>query len=229
MSQVHTPAPCDSIVLLSRNRHYQIQVVGAFLASGIPVCALATIPEAQAAVNERSCRCLLVDTMGLDGETLSELETLEGASPLAVVRITRSRHRVLALEATRNPDGLLTSEDLRKFYRLLGTRPARRVKMPGLHFDMERLQLLRSPDAQVPMPPRELELLRILCELNGNVASSQRIFDALWGRVFGSISSVTVHVFRLRSRLHRLTGDKLICSAGKKGYYIPSEKLEHLY
>jgi DNA-binding response OmpR family regulator len=66
--------------------------------------------------------------------------------------------------------------------------------------DMETAQVFRE-GARVPVAPREFALLRYLLERNGKPAAPEEIYHAVWGNDYGDLTSVAVHIQRLRRKL----------------------------
>ncbi len=66
--------------------------------------------------------------------------------------------------------------------------------------DMKTSRVFRN-GARVPVPPREFALLRFLLERQGRPATPDEIYHAVWGNDYGDLTSVAVHIQRLRRRL----------------------------
>jgi len=61
--------------------------------------------------------------------------------------------------------------------------------------------VLRRDKERVGLTPRELELLKYLAERPGKTMSPENIYGEVWGREFGDISTVAIHVRRLRKKI----------------------------
>lgn len=72
-------------------------------------------------------------------------------------------------------------------------------------------------DREVALPPKELELLRLLVSLEGKVASHEVIEDALWPRQVVSYASLARCVYSLRKHLDA-EGETYIQTVPKRGY-----------
>ncbi|MGW5386727.1 response regulator transcription factor [Nocardia sp. NPDC003963] len=62
-------------------------------------------------------------------------------------------------------------------------------------------------DTPVPLTPREFDLLVFLLRNPGQVFSREELLEQVWGWDFGDLSTVTVHIKRLRAKLgprHRI-------------------------
>ncbi|MFP4066551.1 MAG: response regulator transcription factor [Spirochaetaceae bacterium] len=84
--------------------------------------------------------------------------------------------------------------------------PPRRIPLGDVEVDLDTARVHHSGlDAREQQPvtlaPRELALLRFLFERDGTPASSAEIYEAVWGKAYGDLSSVAVHIQRLRRKL----------------------------
>jgi DNA-binding response OmpR family regulator len=61
--------------------------------------------------------------------------------------------------------------------------------------------ILEKGGKRVSLPPREFELLRLLIEHRGEALMPERIYNEVWGQDFGDISTVSVHIRRLRKKI----------------------------
>ena len=215
--------PIDSVVLLSSDKRFRIRLSCALLASGVRVCAYDDLGPVLASIQQNNTGLVLVDTLPILDATLRALEQYASDCGFVLVCIRRNRRRVYAVESNRSGEGLASTEGLRRLSALIRGYSWKCASIHGLKLYMDELRLVQGDGAAVRIPERELELLRLLCQLRGESATTRAIFDALWGRAFGSMTSVAVHVFRLRRRLQRVAGDAVIRSQRRKGYYIPKE------
>lgn len=84
--------------------------------------------------------------------------------------------------------------------------PPRRIILGDVEVDLDTARVHRSrADAREQpsstLAPRELALLRFLLERDGAPASSAEIYEAVWENAYGDLSSVAVHIQRLRRKL----------------------------
>jgi two-component system response regulator VanR len=58
-------------------------------------------------------------------------------------------------------------------------------------------------DKPLSLTPTEFSILRILCEQKGNVVSSEKLFNEIWGCEYFSKSNntITVHIRHLREKM----------------------------
>jgi two-component system response regulator VanR len=58
-------------------------------------------------------------------------------------------------------------------------------------------------DSPLSLTPTEFSVLRVLCEQNGNVISSEDLFHAIWGDEYydKSNNTITVHIRHLREKM----------------------------
>ncbi len=92
---------------------------------------------------------------------------------------------------------------IRRSYRLSGEAagPRETLRFPGLEIDCASRTVRRS-GSDVELSAREFDLLCFLARHPRQVFSREQLFDRVWGEDrFGDISTVTVHVSRLRDKL----------------------------
>jgi DNA-binding response OmpR family regulator len=61
----------------------------------------------------------------------------------------------------------------------------------------------------VPIPPREFDLLVFLMNNRGNTMTPEEIYRTVWGNKYGDVSTVAVHIQRLRKRIEENPSDPL--------------------
>jgi len=66
--------------------------------------------------------------------------------------------------------------------------------------DMNR-QILTKGDKIVNLSPREMDLLLFLVSHKGHAFSQSELYKKVWGNDFGDMSTVSVHIRRLRKKL----------------------------
>ena len=73
----------------------------------------------------------------------------------------------------------------------------------GLVIDVNTHQALLN-EKPLPLTPTEFSILRILCEHQGNVVSSEQLFHKIWGDEYFSKSNntITVHIRHLREKMN---------------------------
>ncbi len=76
-------------------------------------------------------------------------------------------------------------------------------------YDFRGLQISKSTHKcvlfgeELPLTPREFSILWYLCERQGNVVSSEELFEHVWGEAFmDSSNTVMSHIARLREKMH---------------------------
>lgn len=76
-------------------------------------------------------------------------------------------------------------------------------------FDIRGLRINQSThkcflyDQEVSLTPIEFSILYYLCERQGNVVSSEELFEAVWGEKYlDNNNTVMAHIGRLREKLH---------------------------
>jgi DNA-binding response OmpR family regulator len=76
-------------------------------------------------------------------------------------------------------------------------------------------------DAEVPLTPREYDVLRLLLERRSEVLSADTISVAVWGyETFGSRNFVEAHISRLRAKLGAAGANEVITTLRGVGYTV---------
>lgn len=76
---------------------------------------------------------------------------------------------------------------------------AKRVFGP-FSFEMDQLLLLRA-DERIPLPQKDLEMLRVLLEAPGRVVTKQELMDRVWPGIFVEEGNLAKHISNLRQAL----------------------------
>lgn len=80
---------------------------------------------------------------------------------------------------------------------------------------------LKKDGERVAIPNRELEILILLSENAGSPVSPDEIYRKVWGDSFGDITTVAVHIQRIRKRLEDdPSSPEYIKTLHGKGYYF---------
>ena len=74
--------------------------------------------------------------------------------------------------------------------------------------------------AQISMAPKEFDLLSHLVSNAGRAFTPEELYASVWGNRYGDRSTVTVHVQRLRKKLHRPGAPGLIETVPRVGYRV---------
>ena len=74
--------------------------------------------------------------------------------------------------------------------------------------------------ARITLAPKEFDLLRHLVCSAGRAFTPQELYASVWGNRYGDRSTVTVHVQRLRKKLHRPGTAGLIETVPRIGYRV---------
>lgn len=67
--------------------------------------------------------------------------------------------------------------------------------------------VLRRGESRVGLAPKELELLKCLTSRPGEAMTPETIYEEVWGRMYGDISTVAIHVQRLRKKIEKNTSN----------------------
>lgn len=98
-----------------------------------------------------------------------------------------------------------------------------------LHFgnwtlDRENLWL-KKENERVNLPPKELSLLLTLAESAGKPFTQQELYQKIWGNAYGDLTTVSVHIQRLRKKLENDPANpEYIMTAYGQGYYLETGK-----
>jgi DNA-binding response OmpR family regulator len=89
--------------------------------------------------------------------------------------------------------------NLRRYFDSKGARKG------VIHFGPYTIDLegniLQKEGARVSVPPKEFELLCFLARNPGSAMSPERIYQEVWGNRYGDITTVAIHIQRLRRRI----------------------------
>lgn len=93
------------------------------------------------------------------------------------------------------------------------------LSIRGLKID-KNARRVYIDNEEISMPVKEYELLLFLAENPNIVFSKERLFDRIWGMdAMGDVSTVTVHIQRIRDKIDRGTSDdKYIETVWGAGY-----------
>lgn len=78
--------------------------------------------------------------------------------------------------------------------------PRKTCRFGGYVLDRQG-RILEKQGRRVPLPPREFELLELLACNPGTTMSPERIYERIWGRRYGDLATVAIHVQRLRRKI----------------------------
>jgi len=102
---------------------------------------------------------------------------------------------------------------------------ARQIKFADYVVDKEAY-LIKKDDKRLSLSPREFEVLLYLLENAGVPKTPEEIYNAVWGNNFGDITTVAVHIQRLRKKLEKKsTLPEIIETVHGVGYIIRKEIL----
>lgn len=84
---------------------------------------------------------------------------------------------------------------------------------------------LKGPDGSVTLPSKEFQIMEYLMGNPGQLMSTERIFDKVWGLDFeGDISVVWTNLSYLRKKLEKIGADIKIKAIRNAGYTLEEER-----
>ncbi|MCL2791846.1 MAG: response regulator transcription factor [Spirochaetaceae bacterium] len=101
----------------------------------------------------------------------------------------------------------------------------RQIKFKDYVIDSEAY-LIKKGDKKIPLSPREFEVLLYLLKNAGLPKTPEDIYKAIWGNNFGDLTTVAVHIQRLRKKLEKKsTMPEIIETVHGVGYIVRKEML----
>jgi len=92
--------------------------------------------------------------------------------------------------------------------------------------DSKTFSLLKDGE-KLTMSPREIDLLLFLARSNGEPRAQELIYKEVWGKEFGDISTVAVHIQRIRKKIEdNPASPRWIKTSHGRGYFLDSEGSE---
>jgi len=185
-------------------------------------------PEAIRAHDEHRPDLVVLDLMlpGMDG--LEVCRRIRGHGPVPVIMLTArgdEDDRILGLEVGADDyvtkpfsprELVLRVESVLR--RARPARPARLLSAAGLSLDPAARRALKD-GAELALTIREFDLLAFFLGHPGRVFSREDLMREVWGWDFGDLSTVTVHVRRLRGKVEDDPGrPRLIQTVWGVGY-----------
>jgi DNA-binding response OmpR family regulator len=67
--------------------------------------------------------------------------------------------------------------------------------------------ILEKEGVRISLPPKEFELLGFLIKNQGKAMTPEKLYDKVWGRQYGDIATVAIHIQRLRRRIEEEPAD----------------------
>jgi two-component system response regulator RegX3 len=126
--------------------------------------------------------------------------------------------KVLAARVRANLRRYMNSEESEK-------TKVRQIKFMDYIVDTEAY-LIKRGEKKISLSPREFEVLLFLLKNAGNPKTPEDIYKVVWGNNFGDLTTVAVHVQRLRKKLeNNSTLPEIIETVHGVGYIIRKEIL----
>ncbi|MFN4001686.1 response regulator transcription factor [Microcella sp.] len=185
---------------------------------------------------ERLPDLIVLDRMipGVDGLTVAR--RLRATSAVPIIMLTalgEPEHRIEGLEAGADdylgkpfsPRELVLRVEalLRRAHP--GDAPAGDVALGRLRIDAERREITLD-GAVLSLTAREHDLLAYLARRPGRTVSREQLLADVWGWTIGDVSTITVHVRRLREKIEADPGaPEIIVTVWGAGYRLDTDAL----
>ncbi|RCH68913.1 response regulator [Streptomyces sp. SDr-06] len=187
-------------------------VTGYLERAGHAVDLAADGPAALSAAARRRPDLVVLDLMlpGMDG--LEVCRRLRATAPIPVIMLTArgdEDDRILGLEIGADDyvtkpfsprELVLRVESVLRRARTAPPRPGPRVSRSGIALD-PAARTAAKDGRELALTLREFDLLAYLLARPGEAISRERLMHEVWGWEFGDLSTVTVHVRRLRGKI----------------------------
>jgi DNA-binding response OmpR family regulator len=86
--------------------------------------------------------------------------------------------------------------------------------------------LLMKNQKRIPLTSKEFELLRFLILKAGKVFSASQLYTDVWGKKYGDLATVAIHIQRLRKKIEKDPANpELILNVYGAGYYFNKHML----
>ena len=92
----------------------------------------------------------------------------------------------------------------------------------------EKGRYLEYHQQKIRMADKEFDVLQVLLKNAGKQLSSKYIYSQVWGEVFGDISTVGVHIKRIRLKLAQYDSYPFITNIYKAGYVFDKKALDSI-
>ncbi|MFE3182156.1 response regulator transcription factor [Streptomyces violascens] len=187
-------------------------VTGYLERAGHTVDLAADGPAALRAAAHRRPDLVVLDLMlpGMDG--LEVCRRLRATAPIPVIMLTArgdEDDRILGLEIGADDyvtkpfsprELVLRVESVLRRARTATARPGPRMSRSGIALD-PAARTASKDGSELALTLREFDLLAYLLARPGEAISRERLMHEVWGWEFGDLSTVTVHVRRLRGKI----------------------------
>ncbi|MFE2378394.1 response regulator transcription factor [Streptomyces sp. NPDC059398] len=207
------PALCPPCVLVVDDDPTVSEVVAGYLdRAGYSVDRAADGPAALECAARRSPDLVVLDLMlpGMDG--LEVCRVLRERGPVPVIMLTArgdEDDRILGLEIGADDyvtkpfsprELVLRVDSVLRRSRTGGDRPGPLLRAAGITVDPAARRATKD-GREIALTLREFDLLAYLVGHPGQACGRERLMHEVWGWEFGDLSTVTVHVRRLRGKI----------------------------
>ncbi len=215
-----------------------LEIAASYLtAAGATVDTAADSVTALALAADRAPDLIVLDRMipGVDGLTVAQRVRATSSVPIIVLTaLGEPEHRIEGLEA--GVDDYLGKPFSPRELVLRAAGLLRRAHPPGvpagdvtlgrLHIDAERREA-RLDGRQLALTAREFDLLDHLARRPGRTLGRDELLTEVWGWTVGDVSTITVHVRRLREKVEAdPASPRIIATVWGVGYRLEPAALE---
>ena len=196
---------------------------------GLESTCVASAEEAESTLRRMVCHLVILDINlpGRDGfQFLTQFRAHQSTPVIIVSARDSDEDKVLGLGVGADdfvtkpfsPRVLLARVRTNLRYLQRGPAPSVRAVRFGDYLIHLNDYTVTRAGSRVTLAPKEFDLLAYLVSNAGRAFRPQELYARVWGNRFGDLSTVTVHVQRLRKKLHRPGTAPLIETVPRVGY-----------
>jgi len=192
--------------------------------------------EAYAMFNKHKPNLVLLDIMLPDDDGMEICRSIRATSDIPIIMLSAKNtdiDKILSLGL--GADEYLTKpyspavvvahiKALLRRYRKQGQRNNKDVICKGAFSINMKMHKVTFEDNDLHIAGKEFEVLWLLASSEGQVFTKEEIYDEVWGKdEFGEISTVTVHIRKIRSKLESGNAPQVLKTIWGVGYKFEYE------
>ena len=223
----------DTILIIEQEESHRRSIAGALVATGARVLEAATPADGLRDASSADPDLFVLDPDLPDRTGIDVCRELRRwtSAPIVIVSAVHAEAEKVALFRAGADDFLCKPFGLNEFVARIEAQ-LRRARTPqrvvplvfetgGLTIDLPR-RIVRRGTTHIRLTPTESAILQVLARHAGRLVTHQQLFDAVWGREFGSPSHyLRVYVTHLRRKLElEPSSPKLIITEPGVGYRL---------